>query len=662
MRAIVLYPMNALVEDQITRLRKAIDSPEAHEVMDARFAGNRIFFGRYTSATPVPGYLQHPRRAADAKEKRGKERRASRVVQALATMAEDQQLARTHDSNHTKDDPTRYLFPSPHDCELVTRWNMQATPPDVLVTNTSMLGTMLSREIEQPIFDRTRDWLRDEEDAYFFLVLDELHLVRGSAGTEVAGLVRALIHRLELHRPEMRHKLRILASSASLPLDGIARDRSLQYLHDFFGPFGTYESSVHGGAAGPDDSATAIVEGEPVVSTPKAALPLDPAPFAALLFAAAPAGQFVGVLHSLDDVGEAVRACDRTLGGDGAGELPEVARRVVEESAAVLAEACRELGTARYRATAAGDLAERIFATRNDSGRAALRGLTLARGLGDRPEVMIAEATTGFREHVFLRSIEGLFAPPTVVGEEVRFTGLGVERSTTYSGNGADLRRVFELVYCESCGEEFIGGRRGGKDDRSAKAELLPSSPDLENLPEVGGDGNYDDLSYDDFAIFWPSIQPAKGGENDKEAWAAVVLDTRNGVAMNLDTVEEGCIRGQLFRSTDQAAELRAPGTTGPNCCPACGTDYFRRSRRFRRSPIRNFRTGFARSSQLLATEVFGLLRASRGVAKAVVFSDSRQDASRSTSSVATIRTVAANFWSRSCVSSARVRPSTSMN
>ncbi|MEL0585387.1 MAG: DEAD/DEAH box helicase [Candidatus Thiodiazotropha sp. (ex. Lucinoma kazani)] len=32
-RALVLYPMNALVEDQLVRLRKALDSDEAHRVL-----------------------------------------------------------------------------------------------------------------------------------------------------------------------------------------------------------------------------------------------------------------------------------------------------------------------------------------------------------------------------------------------------------------------------------------------------------------------------------------------------------------------------------------------------------------------------------------------------------------------------------------------------
>ncbi len=65
-RALILYPMNALVEDQMVRLRRTLDSDEARAVMERRFAGNRIFFGQYTSAVEVTGYEQHPRLADDA--------------------------------------------------------------------------------------------------------------------------------------------------------------------------------------------------------------------------------------------------------------------------------------------------------------------------------------------------------------------------------------------------------------------------------------------------------------------------------------------------------------------------------------------------------------------------------------------------------------------
>jgi len=72
----------------------------------------------------------------------------------------------------------------------------------------------------------------------FILVLDELHLQRGSAGTEVAYLLRLLLTTLGLTQPAHRHKLRILSSSASLPLDGDSRNDSVSYLWDMFGSAG----------------------------------------------------------------------------------------------------------------------------------------------------------------------------------------------------------------------------------------------------------------------------------------------------------------------------------------------------------------------------------------------------------------------------------------
>ena len=112
-----------------------------------------------------------------------------------------------------------FQFASVDGGEMTTRWDMQAAAPDILITNVSMLNAMLTRKIEDPIFRETADWLANDKDAYFYLVLDELHLHRGSAGSEMAFLLRNLIHRLGLHKRELQHKLRILASSASLPVD-----------------------------------------------------------------------------------------------------------------------------------------------------------------------------------------------------------------------------------------------------------------------------------------------------------------------------------------------------------------------------------------------------------------------------------------------------------
>lgn len=54
-RALVLYPMNALVEDQMSRLRDALDNDEVQSVLNSELKGNKIFLGRYNSNTPVSG-------------------------------------------------------------------------------------------------------------------------------------------------------------------------------------------------------------------------------------------------------------------------------------------------------------------------------------------------------------------------------------------------------------------------------------------------------------------------------------------------------------------------------------------------------------------------------------------------------------------------------
>ena len=57
---------------------------------------------------------------------------------------------------------------------------------------------MLMRDEDAPIFEQTKRWLADDDNAVFHLIVDELHLYRGTAGSEVAYLLRVLLHRLGL--------------------------------------------------------------------------------------------------------------------------------------------------------------------------------------------------------------------------------------------------------------------------------------------------------------------------------------------------------------------------------------------------------------------------------------------------------------------------------
>jgi DEAD/DEAH box helicase domain-containing protein len=119
-------------------------------------------------------------------------------------------------------------FADPRLGEMLTRWDMVEAPPDILVTNYSMLNAMLMRDFEEPLFEATKAWLRSQ-DSVLTLVVDELHLYRGTQGSEVAMVVRNLLDRLGIG-PDSP-KLRVMATSASLS----SSSDGLSYLEEFFG-------------------------------------------------------------------------------------------------------------------------------------------------------------------------------------------------------------------------------------------------------------------------------------------------------------------------------------------------------------------------------------------------------------------------------------------
>jgi hypothetical protein len=98
------------------------------------------------------------------------------------------------------------------DRELLTRHEIQAAAPDILVTNYSMLEYMLVRPIERGIFAQTAEWLQSSPENELILVLDEAHMYRGVGGAEVALLIRRLQARLGIPRK----RLRCILTSASL--------------------------------------------------------------------------------------------------------------------------------------------------------------------------------------------------------------------------------------------------------------------------------------------------------------------------------------------------------------------------------------------------------------------------------------------------------------
>ena len=236
LRAVILYPMNALVEDQLSRLREALDSDEVHAAYaseDAYFKGNRITFARFNSQTPVSG---HPVRPNGDSNTSARSRLRTELSEAKATYEQLRDQWQLAAPGTAKEDAKELLsfFPRVDDLsvEMIHRWEMQRIPPDIFITNFSMLSVMLMRhqdsniegdQADADMIEKTRVWLDGDPchddpalppTRLFHLVVDELHLYRGTAGTEVAYLLRLLLHRLGLgpNSPQ----LRILASSASL--------------------------------------------------------------------------------------------------------------------------------------------------------------------------------------------------------------------------------------------------------------------------------------------------------------------------------------------------------------------------------------------------------------------------------------------------------------
>lgn len=230
-RAMLIYPMNALVEDQLSRLRIALDSDDTRDVLN-HYNNNRIYFGRYNGTSPVSGKLL----------KKDGERNGFTIIRLRKAIS---------DIQTNIDDVTNYLTTNPDNiteqkkkellanfqrldgAEMRTRFDIHETPPDILITNFSMLSIMLMREIESPILEKTKQWLScttefdtaltepeislEKKNRIFHIIIDELHLYRGGSGTETAFLIRMLLERLGLS-PDS-DQLRILASSASLEGD-----------------------------------------------------------------------------------------------------------------------------------------------------------------------------------------------------------------------------------------------------------------------------------------------------------------------------------------------------------------------------------------------------------------------------------------------------------
>lgn len=231
-RALILYPMNALVNDQLGRLRLLLGDPRVTGQFQA-WAGRPARFARYTSRTLYPGvrtrekdqrrlspiedfYIDRLNQAEDGSSSQQAE--ASSLIRELCSRGKwpakpDLKAWYGPKGAKWKDQNGEFVraVTRPEDPELLTRHEVLEAPPDVLITNYSMLEYMLMRPLERPVFDATRAWLEDNPAEKFLLVIDEGHLYQGAAGAEVALLLRRLRSRLGI----AQDRLQVICTSAS---------------------------------------------------------------------------------------------------------------------------------------------------------------------------------------------------------------------------------------------------------------------------------------------------------------------------------------------------------------------------------------------------------------------------------------------------------------
>ncbi|NEV64392.1 DEAD/DEAH box helicase [Thiorhodococcus minor] len=159
-KAIIIYPMNALADDQATRIAELVHGTPA-------FAGIRagLFVG-----------------SGITKYKPGKAGKAP--AQDPAVMGPDHVIA---DKDVLRDNP-----------------------PDILLTNYKMLDFLLIRPRDQAL------WRFNKPGTLRYLVVDELHTFDGAQGTDLAMLIRRLRHRLKCDAQGDRGRLICVGTSATL--------------------------------------------------------------------------------------------------------------------------------------------------------------------------------------------------------------------------------------------------------------------------------------------------------------------------------------------------------------------------------------------------------------------------------------------------------------
>lgn len=343
-RALLLFPMNALANDQVKKLRQLLANyPD-------------ITFGRYTGETE----------RTKTEEEVRKEYKLENGEDALPN-------------------------------EMLTRKRMQNTPPHILLTNYAMLEYLLLRPTDSELFDGSN------AKSWKFIVIDEAHTYKGSNGTEIAILLRRLKERINKHSD---NKLTCVATSATLGSED-AKDALATFAENIFDePFM------------PEDIVTASRLRRKMEADMTAFMPED----------------YV-----------ALKTKVATLEEEEKGSY--LYERLVRDSRIIgIQNALME------KPMNAEDIADTIFDDISGKGERIKAFVDLVELATCAKEDANSNALLPARYHLFVKSLEGMFAAFYPKKE------IFLERKASTNNNAGKIK-VFELANCQSCGQEYIVGR-----------------------------------------------------------------------------------------------------------------------------------------------------------------------------------------------------------
>ncbi len=196
-RALILYPMNALVNDQLRRIRSIIRKACEKNIDHVK----DITFGRYTGDVDT---LK-------------KEKSRARTAHALKPETEEHLEHHLRPGAAGRYSPIDDELPLDNEYTRRSEWNDRG-PADILITNYVMLERMLLDPRYSNMFS----------PSWKFIILDEAHTYDGALGTDMAWLMRRLARRVQ---PQGR--LQYMATSATLVEEGTEEQKIMRIRNEF---------------------------------------------------------------------------------------------------------------------------------------------------------------------------------------------------------------------------------------------------------------------------------------------------------------------------------------------------------------------------------------------------------------------------------------------